>query len=190
MRWRNMKYEKLILTVILCVFVGGMVMGPATASHTIKCGKYKATISDKKWKSLKKSKGIIGYTVKTKNTYTVKKPKYKTKKVKEWKRIKVLDSKWVTHKNGDSSYHDYRTMKKYVKKGWTWTGSSDKNIDYYDGSSVSYHYLKFKKKVTVNKKVKSGYKKVKKRYNMDISNEGDVWVSKGFKVVKEGHIKI
>lgn len=51
-----MNRNKLILIAILCIFVVGMVMAPASASHKIKVGKYKGKISNKYYKYLKKAK--------------------------------------------------------------------------------------------------------------------------------------
>lgn len=159
--------NKKLVILFLVFFIVGMTMGSVAASHTFKAGKYKGTISDKKYNSLKKKakqgKAVI-YSFKTKQYKIYKEPKYKTKKVttKKWKYKKVVsgDERW-SRDWSDYTTKDYNTYDKYSKKGWTWYGSYYKTYD--NGHHVK-HYDKFKKKVkvTTKKKVKVGYKKVKK----------------------------
>ena len=164
-------------------------MGPASASHTIKAGKYKATISDKQYKKLKKAyknDDIYEVSVKTKNKYTVKKPIYKTKKVKKWVYKKVLQTKTTYSADwSDYTIKDYN-IDKYWDNGWTYYGQKDTESN---GGHVYKSYAKFKKKVTVKKKVVTGYKKVKKPYRMDIEGYGGVWIYKGNKVIDNIDIK-
>lgn len=192
-----MNTKKIIFLSILLIFIVGMTFAPASASHTFKVGKYKATVSDKQYNKLKKAKKNNGYysvEVKTKNTYKIKKYKYKTVTKKKWKYKTVLDNEFVyysTSDGGGSDYYDYHTMSKYTKKGWTWYGSYYKTYDYDDGSSATKYFYKFKKKVPVKVKVKTNkYTKVKKPYTMEISSDGDAWIYKGYNMVKIGTVKI
>ena len=162
---------------MLALFVVGMAMSTAAASHTIKCGKYKATISDYKYNKLKKayhySDGfkIEGYDVKTKSYKKVKVPVYKKKKVTKtkWKYKTVLQSKTVYSSDySDMTNYDY-DVDKYFKNGWSFYGS--KSVESDDGHVYKY-YAKFKKKVkyTTTKKVKTGkYKTVKRPVYMYIA---------------------
>jgi len=193
-----MTHKKMIIITILTIFIIGMCLSPVTASHTFKVGKYKATVSDKQYKKLKKvSKNEDDYysvSVKTKNTYKVKKYKYKTVTKKKWKYKTVLDNKFVYYSASDGGgcdYYDYHTMSKYTKKGWTWYGSYYKDYNYDDGSSVTKYFYKFKKKVPVKVKVKTKkYSTVKKHYRMEIESNGDAWIYKGYNVVKVGAVNL
>ena len=165
-----MNKKKLFILAVLAVFVVGMTMGTAAASHTIKCGKYKATISDKKYNTLKKvykgetSTSFKSYHLKTKSYKKVKVPIYKKKKVTKtkWKYKTVLESKTVYNSDySDMTEYDYDTDK-YYNNGWTYYGY--KSVEENDGHVYKY-YAKFKKNVkyTTTKKVKTGkYKTVKK----------------------------
>ncbi|MBQ3407991.1 MAG: hypothetical protein IJH12_02150 [Clostridia bacterium] len=48
--------KKLILLLVLSIFLVGMLMGSATATHTVKVGKYTGTISDNDYKKLQNAK--------------------------------------------------------------------------------------------------------------------------------------
>lgn len=48
-----MRKEKIIILLILSVFIIGMVLAPASASKNVKVGKYKGTLTDKQYKTLK-----------------------------------------------------------------------------------------------------------------------------------------
>lgn len=188
-----MKNKKIILLLILTIFLIGMLCGSAAASHTFKAGKYKGTISDSKYNSLKKKakKGkAVEYTFKTDQYKTYKEPKYKTVKKKVWKYKTVVSSEdWWSSDWSDYTTDDYNTYTKYTNKGWTWYGSYYKTFN--NGHHTKY-YDKFKKKVTKKVKVKNGYKKVKKPVymtvgNMDITGKAmgkkitvlDVWTDYG-----------
>jgi len=164
-----MSNKKIILLLILSIFIVGMVLSPANASHTFKMGKYSATISDKQYNTLKdkaKKGKSVSLNVKTGDYKTYKKPKYKTVKKKKWTYKTVLRSKLVFSKDWKTSKsYDYN-IKKYWNN-WKWYGS--KNTQSKDGHTIKY-YEKFKKKVTKKVKVKDGYKKVKKPVYMTISN--------------------
>jgi hypothetical protein len=60
-----MDNRKLLILIILSIFVVGMILAPASASHTYKCGKYKCKITNKQYKKLKKGK--VGTWVSGKN---------------------------------------------------------------------------------------------------------------------------
>lgn len=145
---------------------------PTKKYYTFKYGKLTGKISYKQYIKLLNAYNKGKYkevAVKTGKYKTYKVPKYKTVKTKKWKYIKVLDNEFEFYPGG-STYHDYHTYSKYTKKGWTWYGTSYKTIDYGDGYSVDKYFYKFKKKVTVNKKVKNGYKKVKYPIRMVVSS--------------------
>ena len=171
-----MNKKKILLLLILSIFIVGMVLSPASASHTFKIGKYKATVSDKKYKKMKsdakKGKKVL-VTLKTGKYKTYKKPKYKTVKKKKWKYKKVLRSEFWSW-DGGSEWQDYDTWEKYTKKGWTWYGTEDKDKEYDDGSYYSAHYYKLKKKVITKVKVKDGYKKVKKPIYIAVGNQDEM----------------
>ena len=159
--------KKLLILIILSIFILGMVIGVASASHTYKVGKYKITVTDKQYQKLKKAQNGSSYwiTKKTGKYHKYKAPKYKTVKVKKkkWKYKKVLVDQTVYSKDwSDATYHDYDYRHyKYVKHGWKYYGykitksSNGHKINTYD---------KFKKKVlvTVKKKVRVNGYKIKK----------------------------
>lgn len=189
---KNMTHKKMIIITILTIFIIGMCLSPVTASHTFQVGKYKATVSDKQYKKLKKaSKNEDDYysvSVKTKNTYKFKKYKYKTITKKKWKYKKVLEYKDVW----SSDWSDYTTyeynVNKYWKNGWTWYGSTTTDED---NGHVHKYFSKFKKKVPVKVKVKTKkYSTVKKHYRMEIESNGDAWIYKGYNVVKVGAVNL
>lgn len=64
---KTMNKKKILILVILTIFIVGMVMGAASASHTFKKGKYKAKVSDKTYKQIKNGKKIFVKKVGTKN---------------------------------------------------------------------------------------------------------------------------
>jgi len=142
--------------------------------HTFKKHGYRFKVSAKMYRKILYYKkygydGKMGYAnfkVKTNKYYTYKEPIYKTYKVtkKVWKYKKVLRSEYWSW-DGGSEWQDYNTWEKYVKKGWTWYGTSDKEKTYSDYSYYSAHYYKLKKKVkkTITKEKIVGYKKVKLR---------------------------
>jgi len=156
-----------------------VIVKKAKKYYTFKYGKLKGKLSYKQYLKLLKAYNDGKYkeiSVKTGKYNTYKVPKYTYKKVtsKKWKKISVLDSEFYYYPGG-SDYEDYQTMSKYTKKGWTWCGSSYKDIDYGDGYSATKYYYKFKKKVKVTekKKVKNGYKKVKYKIEMVVSSTED-----------------
>ncbi|WP_406533969.1 hypothetical protein [Methanobrevibacter sp.] len=162
-----MNKKKILILIILSIFIVGMVMGTASASHTFKAGKYKGTISDKQYKSLQtaKKKGKAKYiTVKTKQYKTKKVAKYKTVKTKKWLYKDIEDGYYTD----DGAFHSVKSAayKKYQKEGWTEFSSYSKTVD---GKEKS--FTKFGKKITTTKKVKNGYKKVKKPIYMTVATE-------------------
>ena len=186
-----MNTKKIIFLSILFIFIVGMTLAPASASHTFKVGKYKATVSDKQYNKLKKAKKNNKYysvEVKTKNTYKVKKYKYKTVTKKKWKYKKVLEYKDVWN----SDWSDFTTytydVNKYWDNGWTWYGSTTTDED---NGHVHKYFSKFKKKVPVKVKVKTKkYTTIKKHYKMYIDTDGEAWVYKGNNVAKISTVKI
>lgn len=170
-----MNKQKLLVIIVLSIFCVGMLMSSVTASHTFKAGKYKAKISDKKYNKLKKDakKGkYVSVNLKTNQYKTYKEPKYKTKKVikYKWKYKHVVSAEdWWSSDWSDYTNENYNTFDKYTNKGWTWYGNYYKT---YDNGHHTKYYEKFKKKVKIieKKKVKSGYKKVKKPVYITVSN--------------------
>jgi hypothetical protein len=145
-----------------------MIMGAASASHTFKKGKYKVTVSDKTYNDLKKGKTTV---VKKVGTKIIKKPKYKTKKVTKtkWTYKRVLMSKdvWSSDWSDYTSYDYHYRYDYFTNHGWKWYGT--KSVDSNNGHVYKCYY-KFKKKVKVTekKKVKTGYKTIKKPVYMQI----------------------
>ena len=167
-----MNKKKILILIILSIFITGMIIGAASASHTFKVGKYKATVSDKKYNKMKtdakKGKYVCTY-LKTGKYKTYKEPKYKTVKKKVWKHKTVCYSKLVFSDDwSDSNSYDYDISKYW--KSWKWCGSKTKTSK--DGHTIKY-YEKFKKKVTKKVKVKNGYKKVKKPIYITVSNSDE-----------------
>ena len=132
---RIMKYKKLIIILILIIFTTGMLMGAATASYTFKKGKYKVTISDKKYKYLK-------------SHFKDYHKKVGSKKVKTWKTKKV--------KTYETWVDDYGNM--YKSKSWNpykklgYKAKYVKSVTkYYDDGQITWGYYKVPK--TVKKSV-------------------------------------
>lgn len=97
-----MNKKKILILVILSIFVVGMVMGAASASHTFKKGKYKVKVSDKTYKQIKNGKKIF-----------VKKVGTKTKKSTYTKKIKTYDLKKNPKKIKNGKFIKSKTNKKY-----------------------------------------------------------------------------
>jgi len=162
-----MKNKKLLIFFVLAIFCAGMVMGTASASHTIKAGKYKITISDKEYKKIKKTNKKNGWYYVEKNTGKYKKvkvPTYKTKKVtkKKWVYKNVVLLKTISYDSGNIVEYDNTNLhEKYIKKGWKSLGKTNttKTTKNKDGKVLKV-IEKFKKKVKYSekKKVKAGYK--------------------------------
>lgn len=165
--------------------------------HTFKIHGYKFKVSVKNYRKILYYKkygydgkmGVAPFKAKTNKYYTIKKPIYKTKKVTKnvWKYKKVLRSEYWSW-DGGSEWQDYNTWEKYVKKGWIWYGTSDKEKTYSDYSYYSAHYYKLKKKVktTITKKTIVGYKKVKVRvYAWSVESKFKVGVQ--FRAGGQGH---
>jgi hypothetical protein len=172
----------------------GTALTPATASHTFKLGKYKCTVSDSQYNKLKKAKKngeIYGVDVKGDGKIKVKVPNYKTKKVKKWKYKNVVTRKTVYNSDfSDCTYHDYDyKYQQMINKGWKYYGYK---ITKSSNGRVVKTVDKFKKKTTVKKKVRSGYKYVGKSYYMTISSDGDcsVYLKYNDKELKTGHVNI
>lgn len=126
-----MNKKKLLILIILVIFITGMIIGAASASHTFKKGKYKVKVSDKTYKQIKKG-----------NKYLVKKVGYK--KVTKWttKKMKTYES-WIDS-NGNlyksESWNPYKKFgykAKYIKEKTYW----------YDDGSITYEWYKVPKTV-------------------------------------------
>ena len=135
--------------------------------YKFKVGKLVGKISYKQYTKLLKAHNEGKYkelTLKTGKYKTYKVPKYTYKKVKQskWKYKKVLSYEAWGDAYG-SQWEEYDDWEYYTNHGWTWYATSYDDNDYDDGSYyyATYYKLKKKVKVTVKKKVKSGYKKVK-----------------------------
>ena len=154
-----------------------MTLAPATASHTFKLGKYKATASDKQYKKLKTAK-------KKGQTYSIDikcDSNKKTKTVKKWKYKKVLYYQyWHWGQETEWKHHD--TYKKYIKKGWKIYGTKT-YTDSNDGLYYSATYYKMKKKCTV--------KVCSPKCLMYVDSDGEAFVyDSNDRTLKEGHVKI
>lgn len=130
-----MNYKKIILLLILTIFITGMIIGATSASHTFKKGKYKVTISDKKYNKLKKN-------------FKDYHKKVGTKKTKKWVTKKVKTFETWTDSNGNiyktKSWNPYNKLgynAKYVKS----------TTRYYSDGSITWEYYKVKQ--TVKKSV-------------------------------------
>ena len=118
--------QKILIILILSIFIVGMVMGAASASHTFKKGKYKVTVSDKTYKQIKKG-----------NKYLVK--KVGTKKVTKWttKKIKTHET-WIDDEGNlykSASWNPYKKFgykAKYVKS----------ETKYYSDGSITWEWYK------------------------------------------------
>jgi hypothetical protein len=120
-----MENRKIILLLILSIFIIGMVLAPASASHTFKKGKYKVTVSDNTYKKIKQGKKGL-----------TKKVGYK--KVTEWttKKVKTYES-WVDNDGNlikSKSWNPYNKVgykAKYVKSVWKYYNDGDICWEYY-----------------------------------------------------------
>lgn len=166
--------KKLFILVLLSLFLVGIVMGTASAAHTIKYGKYKGTLSNSSFNKLKETYNGSGeydqlsYCIKTKFYKKFKVHIYKNKKVKAYKWVYKYRKISVGHyyDNGDVEYDNYypKTPKGYKKCGTyiKWNSQHTKVTN----------YNKYKKKVAYykTKKVKTGkYKTVKKRIYLKVT---------------------
>ena len=130
--------KKILLLIILSIFIVGMVMGAASASHTFKKGKYKITISNKEYNLIKKDKR---YTHTHKWTGKYKKVKtWKTKKMKTYESWIDSDGYLYKSKSWDP-YKKFGYNAKYVKSVWK----------YYSDGDICWEYFKVPK--IVKKKV-------------------------------------
>ena len=71
-----MDKNKLLILIILSIFIVGMVLAPASASHKVKVGKYKGKLTNKQYKKLKS-----GYKKNKKVHVTIKSSNYKHHKI-------------------------------------------------------------------------------------------------------------
>ena len=127
-----MDKKKILVLTILCIFIVGMVVGTASASHTFKKDKYKITVSDKQYKKLKRTDG---YGV-SKKVGTITKTKWMTKKVKVYE--SWIDSNGYLYKS--KSWNPYKKVgykAKYVKSV----------TKYYSDGDITWDYFKVPKKV-------------------------------------------
>jgi len=115
-----MNKKKILILIILSIFITGMIIGAASASHTFKKGKYKVKVSDKTYKQIKKGKKIFVKKVGTKtkkSTYTKKIKTYNMwgtpKKIKNGKYIKSEFE--YNPKNNDEYRMDYYKVTKTEK---------------------------------------------------------------------------
>jgi len=109
---KTMNKKKILILIILTIFIVGMVIGAASASHTFKKGKYKAKVSDKTYKQIKNGKKIF-----------VKKVGTKTKKSTYTKKIKTYDL-WKEPKKIKNG--------KYIKSEFKYDSDSNEyRVDYY-----------------------------------------------------------
>ena len=147
--------------------------------YKFKYGSLIGKISYKQYTKLLKAHNAGKYkhiTIKTGKYKTYKVPKYTYKKVKQskWKYKKVLSYEAWGDAYG-SQWEEYDDWEYYTNHGWTWYATSYDDNDYDDGSYyyATYYKLKKKVKVTVKKKVKSGYKMAKYPIRMVVvSTEG------------------
>ena len=126
-----MNHIKIVMILILFIFSVGMIMGTASASHTFQKGKYKVTISDKKYNKLK-------------NNFKSYHKKVGSKKIKKWvnKKIKTYET-WM-----DKYGNIYKTKSwnPYNKVGYNAKYVKSKT-KYYDDGSITWDYFKIKKTV-------------------------------------------
>ncbi len=133
-----MKFKRMVLLLVLLVFISGMLLAPASASHTFKKGKYKVTISNKEYNIIKKDKHIT-HTIKWTGKYK-KVTTWKTKKMKTYE--SWIDSNGNLYKSKYwDPYKKFGYKAKYVKSVWK----------YYDDGDICWDYFKVPK--TVKKKV-------------------------------------
>ena len=143
-----MNKKKILLTIILSIFIVGMVMGVASASYTFKDKGYKYKISDSKYNKMKKyakkeaekRSKLLGHPTSA----------YDSKHVKVSKTSKVYIAK-----NGKiNKKYPKQTMQK-PKKGWKYvktvgqgsrtgyqlykkTAHMNCKVEYYKGKFMSY----------------------------------------------------
>lgn len=183
------------MIAVLSLFVLGMAMGTASASHTFKYGKYKGTLSDAKYNQLKDTYDgngeydQISYVIKTKSYKKVKVPIYKSKKVKKYKWVYKYRKISVGHyyDNGDIEYDNYYPK---APKGYKRCGTLAK---WNSQHTVVTNYNKYKKKVAyyTTKKVKTGkYKAVKKRVYLTVmANNCPAGYIQPYYIAPEGYHK-
>ena len=146
-----MNNKRAIILLILSIFVIGMVMGAASASHTFKKGKYKCTVSDKEYKKIKK-----GYEV-TKKVGTKKVTKWTTKKMKTYE--SWVDKNGVLYKSKSwNPYAKWGYNIKYVKSVWK----------YYSDGDICWGYYKVPTKVTKNVYMHMCYSKFQKKIIVEV----------------------
>lgn len=128
-----MNMKKILVITILAIFVVGMIMGAADATHTFKKGKYKMKVTNNQYNKLKKSKpSQFFYIFKKVGTKTVKTVKSKTVKTETWrscydKNGRLTEYKIITHHKGYWGNANAR-----------WTGSKYKVVKYYNGDGSYY----------------------------------------------------
>lgn len=108
-----------------------MLCGVTTASHTLKKGKYKVTVSDKTYNKIKKG-----------NKYFVK--KVGTKKVTKWKtkKMKTYQS-WI---DANGNLYKSKSWNPYQK--WGYKIKYVKSVTkYYDDGEITWDYYKVPTKV-------------------------------------------
>lgn len=146
-----MNMKKILAITILVIFVVGMCIGAADATHTFKKGKYKMKVTDKQYKKLKNSKPTAhGFIYKKVGTKTVKTTQTKTVKTETWRDYYDKNGRYTgcrifTHHKGYWGNSNAR-----------WIGSNYKTVRYYnnDGSyyedDITYYKWRITKKTKKN----------------------------------------
>lgn len=142
------------------------------SNHVYKVGKYTFKLSDKQYKDIKNRK-VHYVRVNSKDSKTVKIPKYKNKKVIKckWKYKKV---RWEGLTRYPYTGIKLANLKSYYNSGWKKVTYGYETA-YNSNRFLGYNYAILKKKVyyTKTKKVKSGYKKVKLKVSTQIGLTGE-----------------
>lgn len=139
--------KKILLLIILSIFIVGMVMGAASASHTFKDKGYKYKMSDSKYNKMKKN--AKKEAKKRSKMLGHKTSAYDSKHVKVTKTSKVYIAK-----NGKLNKKYIKQTFKKAKKGWKYIKTVDKGktgyqiykktahmnckVEYYNGKYYSY----------------------------------------------------
>ena len=143
--------KKMVLLIVLSIFIVGMVMGAASASHTFKKGKYKCTVSNKEYNKIKKGIEV------TKKVGTKKVTKWKTKKMKTYE--SWVDSNGVLYKSKSwNPYKKFGYNARYVKSVWR----------YYSDGDICWEYFKVPTKVKKPVYMYMCYSKFKGKIIVDV----------------------
>ncbi len=116
--------KTVLILIILSIFTIGLLCGSCTASKTFHKGKYKVTISDSKWKKIKKGQLF------SKKVGTKKKTVWVTKKMKTYE--SWVDSNGYMYKSKSwNPYQKFGYNAKYVKSVWKYYSDGDICWEYY-----------------------------------------------------------